>query len=85
MRRKKGKKGAKFANLIVTIVVLVELVITAVVLYTYVKNDTVVPASVITAFSAFWGGELLILALRQIFGSDVIKQAKNDHDDYTSI
>ena len=30
------------------------------------------PPGVVTALLGLWGGELLIIALRQIFGSDVI-------------
>ena len=36
--------------------------------------STVMPAGVVTALLGLWGGELLIIALRQIFGSDVMRK-----------
>lgn len=81
----KSKKN-KFANRVVTTVIIVELIITLVVLGTYVWQRTVIPASIINALSAFWGGELLLLTLRQILGSDAIskdKKESNDSEDNT--
>ena len=43
----------------------------------YHATGTVMPASVISALFALWGGELLIVALRQILGSDVVNKRKN--------
>lgn len=72
----------KFANRIVIIVLVVEVVITGVVLYTYLKFNSVIPSSVISSLSAFWGGELLLVALRQIFGSDIV--SKSNKKDYSN-
>ena len=36
------------------------------------------PAGVVTALLGLWGGELLIIALRQIFGSDVMRKPPED-------
>lgn len=77
------KKKLKYADAIIAVCVIVCIVITASVLYEYHRLDTVLPSGVLTALMGFWGGELLIIALRQIFGSDVVKQAKQPKgDDY---
>lgn len=78
---KKDKKLLTYANAIIGICVIVSIIITACVLYEYHRLNTVLPAGVLTALLGFWGGELLIIALRQIFGSDVIKQARQDYYD----
>ena len=76
------KKKLTLANAIIVFCVAVSFVITLVTLYEYHRLDTVMPAGVLTALLGLWGGELLIIALRQIFGSDVIKQARTYYDDY---
>lgn len=77
-----------FANCIIAICLFVTGVITAGVLWEYHRLNTVIPAPVLTALISFWGGELLVIALRQIFGSDVIIKAKTAAkkpiDDYDS-
>lgn len=77
----KDKKLLTFANIIIVICVVASIIITVCVLYEYHRLNTVLPAGVLTALLGFWGGELLIIALRQIFGSDVILQARNDYYD----
>ena len=78
---KDEKKKLTLANTIIVFCVVVSFVITLVTLYEYHRLDTVIPAGVLTALIGFWGGELLIIALRQIFGSDVIKQARGTDDE----
>lgn len=78
-------KKTSFANIVILLCVAVGLFVTLSVVYEYHRLDTVIPAGVISALFALWGGELLIVALRQIFGSDVIKtrgqtETKNDSD-----
>ncbi len=63
-----------FANAVISVCVVVALLVTAVVIWEYHRLMTVMPSGVITALFAFWGGELLIVALRQVFGSDVLKR-----------
>ena len=70
------KKRIRYADIIIALCVTVGIVITGAVLYEYHRLDTVLPSGVITGLFSFWGGELLIIALRQIFGSDVVSQAK---------
>ena len=64
-----------FANVVVTVCVVVALLITAAVIWEYHRLGVVIPAGVLTALFGFWGGELFILALRQIFGSDAVEKA----------
>lgn len=61
-----------FADAIIVICIFISLVITIVTISEYHRLNTVIPAGVLTAMYGLWGGELLIIALRQIFGSDVI-------------
>ena len=39
-----------------------------------------IPSDVLAVLIGFWGGELLIVALRQVFGSDIINKRKNEED-----
>lgn len=66
---KKGK--VTFANVVISVCVVVALLVTGCVVWEYHRLKAVMPAGVISALFTFWGGELLIVALRQIFGSDV--------------
>lgn len=77
-------KKATFANIIIAVCVGVSLCITAAVVYEYHRLDTVLPAGVVTALLGLWGGELLIIALRQIFGSDVITKRRHAGSDIGS-
>ena len=67
-----------FADVIIAVCVAVAVLVTGCVIYEYHRLDTVMPPGVISALCAFWGGELLIVALRQIFGSDVVTKSKKD-------
>ena len=69
----KKKKKTTFANLVISVCVVVALLVTGSVVWEYHRLGTVMPAGVVTALFGFWGGELLIVALRQIFGSDVTR------------
>ena len=70
-------KKVRFANLIIALCVAMSAAITASVIYEYHRLDTVLPAGVLTALLGLWGGELLIIALRQIFGSDVLDKQRH--------
>lgn len=92
MKRQKKRK-ITFANLVITVCVVVAVLVTGCVVWEYHRLETVIPSSVITALFAFWGGELLIVALRQIFGSDVTRskptnagaESSNESNDTTNI
>ena len=79
-------KLTKFANVIIVVCVAMGALMTAAVIYEYRRLDTVLPANVLTVLFGFWGGELLIIALRQIFGSDVVSQKhKPKEGEFTTI
>jgi hypothetical protein len=40
-----------------------------------------IPSDVLAVLIGFWGGELLIVALRQVFGSDIMNKKKNESED----
>ena len=66
------RRRLSFANAVILLCVAMSGAITAAVVYEYHRLDTVLPAGVVTALLGLWGGELLIVALRQIFGSDAV-------------
>ena len=76
------KKKLKYADAIIAICVIMCIIITACVLYEYHRLDTVISSGVLAALVSMWTGELMLCAVRQIFGSDVIKQAKGKGEDY---
>ena len=78
------KKKAKmnFANAIIIFCVAVSVVITAVVLWEYHRLNEVLPSGVLAGLLGFWGGELMIIALRQIFGSDIMTKINKTDEDY---
>lgn len=57
--------------MIIVACIIISAIVTAAVIYEYHRLDTVVPSGVLGVLFGFWGGELLIVALRQIFGSDL--------------
>ena len=81
----KSKKN-KFANAIVIICIVVLGLITACVIYEYHRLDTVISGSTLGVLVSAWTGELLILACRQIFGSNVVSQKQKPIEgDFDSI
>lgn len=70
------RSKSNFANVIIVICIVTALFITAATVYEYHRLDTVIPSGVLTALLGMWGGELLIIALRQIFGSDIMSKVK---------
>jgi hypothetical protein len=79
-------KKFAFANIIIIICIVVSIIITAVVLWEYHRLNTVIPSGVLSAMLGLWGGELLIIALRQIFGSDALNRCnKNNSSEDESI
>ena len=74
------RKKVRFANLIIALCIAMSAAVTAAVVYEYHRLDTVLPAGVVTALLGLWGGELLIIALRQVFGSDVLDKRRKVAD-----
>ena len=79
--KKDRKRRNNAANIFVTISLLMCIIITLIVLYDYHRLDLVLGSGEITALMALWGGELLIIALRQIFGSDVLHKRKEEENE----
>lgn len=66
-----------FADIIIGICLSMSAVVTFYTMYEYHRLGEVMPSGVVSALLLLWGGELLILAVRQIFGSDVIGKARS--------
>jgi len=65
-----------FADAIIVLCLAMCVYITVTTVGDYHRLDKVMPASVIMALFGMWGGELLIIALRQVLGSDVVAKSK---------
>lgn len=76
------KKKNKFANAIILFVLIVTTIITACVLFEYHRLETIVGSDVLSVLFGFYGGELLIIAIRQVFGSDIVRKDKKEGNDY---
>lgn len=79
--RKKQSGKNIFADCIIALCIGVSLVVTLAVLWEYHRLSTVIPAGVLGSLLGLWGGELLIIALRQIFGRDVMSQLREKQMD----
>ena len=79
MGRKK-KKISVFANIIISVSISVGLFMTVFTLFEYGSLGVPIPSDVLAVLIGFWGGELLIVALRQVFGSDIMNKKKNEED-----
>ncbi len=76
------KKISVFANIIISISIAVGLFITVLTMIEYWVLKIPVPSDVIAVLIGFWGGELLVIALRQVFGSDIMnKKKKHESED----
>lgn len=77
MASKRKKKISIFANIIISTSIAVGLFVTVITMIQYWALQMPVPSDVLAVLIGFWGGELLIVALRQVFGSDVIKKKRD--------
>ena len=77
-------KKITFANVIIGVCLAVSLGITVAVVYEYHRLGEVMPSGVVTALLSLWGGELLIVAARQVLGSDAITR-RNQNPERTDI
>lgn len=75
------KKKNTFANKIIAMCVIMCTIITITTLTQYWTLSVAIPSAVLGTLVGFWGGELLIVALRQIFGSDVLDKTKKKSAD----
>lgn len=76
---KRNKRKNRFANRIIAICIVATIAIAGAVIYEYHRLGIPITADILRVFYGFFGGELLIVALRQIFGSDVIKTEYNNN------
>lgn len=74
-------KKITFANIVIALCLAVSLGVTAAVVYEYHRLGEVMPSGVVTALLSLWGGELLIIAARQVLGSDAIGRGKTKSTD----
>ena len=81
MASKKKKKISIFANIIISVSISVGLFMTLITLIEYWVLKIPIPSDVLAVLIGFWGGELLIVALRQVFGSDIMNKKKNESED----
>ncbi len=78
MAKKVKKKISIFANIIISVSISVGLFMTLITLIEYWILRVPIPSDVLAVLIGFWGGELLIVALRQVFGSDIIRKRKEN-------
>lgn len=94
-RRKSAKTKNIFADCIILLCLAMCVYITVTAVGDYHRLNKVMSASVLMALFGMWSGELLIIMLRQVLGSDVVTQCKGyemnsglmgctDYSDYTS-
>jgi hypothetical protein len=81
MAKKVKKKISIFANIIISVSISVGLFMTLITLIEYWVLKIPIPSDVLAVLIGFWGGELLIVALRQVFGSDIMNKKKNESED----
>ena len=76
--KKLKKKISLFANTIISVSISVGLFMTLITMIEYWTLKIPIPSDVLAVLIGFWGGELLIVALRQVFGSDIMNKKKNN-------
>lgn len=80
MSRKAKKKISIFANIIISVSIAVGMFMTIFTMIEYGLLQTPIPSDVLAVLIGFWGGELLIVALRQVFGSDIVKKKQDNNN-----
>ena len=79
--KKFKKKISLFANVIISVSISVGLFMTLITMIEYWTLKIPIPSDVLAVLIGFWGGELLIVALRQVFGSDIMNKKKNNESE----
>lgn len=79
--KKLKKKISLFANTIISVSISVGLFMTLITMIEYWTLKIPIPSDVLAVLIGFWGGELLIVALRQVFGSDIMNKKKNNESE----
>lgn len=76
-QNKKERRINRFVDVIITVCITTTVFLTLALVYEYHRLDTPITADVLSLPFGFFGGELLIVALRQIFGSDVTRKERS--------
>ena len=79
--KKLKRKISLFANVIISVSISVGLFMTLITMIEYWTLKIPIPSDVLAVLIGFWGGELLIVALRQVFGSDIMNKKKNNESE----
>ena len=79
--KKLKRKISLFANTIISVSISVGLFMTLITMIEYWTLKIPIPSDVLAVLIGFWGGELLIVALRQVFGSDIMNKKKNNESE----
>ena len=74
------RRVKRFVDVLIVLCLLMCAIVTVTGLYEYHRLDTVLGAGEITALLAVWGGELLLIVVRQVLGSDVLQKRKNEEE-----
>ena len=74
------RRTKRFVDVLIVLCLLMCAIVTSFVLYEYHRLDTVLGAGEITALLAVWGGELLLIVVRQVLGSDVLQKRKSEEE-----
>lgn len=77
MASKKKKKISVFANFIISTSIAMLVFITVLTLIQYWVLKVPIPSDVLAVIGGAWAGELVTIAARQIFGSDIIKKKRD--------
>lgn len=75
------RRVRRFVDVLIVLCLLMCAIVTVTTLYEYHRLDTVLGAGEITALLAVWGGELLLIVVRQVLGSDVVQKRKEEEID----
>jgi hypothetical protein len=81
-RESKAKKRARrFVNMLIVLCLVMCGVVTVTVLYDYHRLDALLGAGEIATLLGVWGGELLLIVVRQVLGSDALKKPTQNNEE----
>ncbi len=80
-RESKAKRRARrFVNVLIVLCLVMCGIVTVAVLYEYHRLDALLGAGEITTLPTMWGGELLLIVVRQVLGSDITHKNNKEED-----
>jgi hypothetical protein len=74
------KRIIRFVDALIVLCLTMCVVVTLASLWEYHRLDTVMGAGEMTALLAVWGGELLLIVVRQVLGSDITNKGKSGEE-----